>query len=511
MKAETERASPWKAVKRGLFLCHRWLGVATCLLSVMWLLSGLVMLYVPFPSWSEEERLAHLPAIDGSRVTVMPDAAMTGTAEGVRLEMLADEPVYRVTHGGALAMISAATGDPIEIVGPERAKAHVEALFPGMHAGPAEVVERDQWTVTRRFDPHRPLYRIGLDDAAQTVLYVSSKTGELVQHTTRLERFWNWLGAIPHWIYFTPIRKDQELWRQVVMWTSAPLIIGAAIGLWLGSQRLRLRRRYSGGRASPYRGWKKLHHVGGLLGGVFLVTWISSGWLSVNPFNVLPRPQITDAQRTALAGLAPGPEPRVTSEALAAAIDHGAREITTSAFGGLRLLIVRDGAASRLLDATTGAALTLEETHIRRAVSAMLPSARLTSLTRLETADVYWVSRMGHKPLPVLRAVFDDPAVTWIYIDPKTGSIAGVSDRFARTERWLFRFAHTYDLPLLIENGPARDIVIWVFSLAGLVVAVSGTTLAIGSLKRSLKRSRDRSRSAPATTAAPPQSAARAH
>ncbi len=39
-----------------MFVIHRWFGVVTCLFCVMWFLSGLVMLYVPFPAWSNEER-----------------------------------------------------------------------------------------------------------------------------------------------------------------------------------------------------------------------------------------------------------------------------------------------------------------------------------------------------------------------------------------------------------------------------------------------------------------------
>ena len=62
----------WKLAKRWLYFFHRWLGVITCLLSVMWFVSGLVMLYVPFPSWSDAERIANIPPVDISRVRVTP-------------------------------------------------------------------------------------------------------------------------------------------------------------------------------------------------------------------------------------------------------------------------------------------------------------------------------------------------------------------------------------------------------------------------------------------------------
>ena len=45
---------------RALILLHRWLGVAFCLFFTMWLTSGIVMHFVPFPRLTEAERLAGL-------------------------------------------------------------------------------------------------------------------------------------------------------------------------------------------------------------------------------------------------------------------------------------------------------------------------------------------------------------------------------------------------------------------------------------------------------------------
>lgn len=46
----------------------------------------------------------------------------------------------------------------------------------------------------------RPLHRIAIDDGRGTELYVSAKTGEIMRDTHRAERFWNWLGSVPHWL-----------------------------------------------------------------------------------------------------------------------------------------------------------------------------------------------------------------------------------------------------------------------------------------------------------------------
>jgi hypothetical protein len=54
----------------------------------------------------------------------------------------------------------------------------------------------------------------------RTILYVSGRTGRVVHWTTATQRFWNWLGAIPHWLYFADLRSDVALWSEIVIWTS---------------------------------------------------------------------------------------------------------------------------------------------------------------------------------------------------------------------------------------------------------------------------------------------------
>lgn len=479
-----------KAGKRWLYWFHRWLGVVTCVLCVMWFLSGLVMLYVPFPSWSDEERLASLPAVAVARVAVTPDEALA--AAGVktlpmtfRLEMLADEPVYRIVAGGKPVSISAVTGEPQGVVDDELARRHVAAVFPGTEPKLAETLDYDQWTVTRRFDPHRPLYRFEIEDGRGTQVYVSSKTGEIVQNATRAERFWNWLGAVPHWIYFSPIRKDGELWRQAVMWLSGPLIIGAITGLWIGILRLRVRRPYSGGRVTPYRGWMKWHHVGGLVGGLFLATWIASGWLSVNPFALFARTQFSDAQQIAYAGWSEGAPFGVTTTAINEAGHRSATDISFSWVGGHSYMIERGLAGVTLADPRSGQAMTFNDTILIDAARRAFPAASVVAARRLTAEDLYWYSHHHERPLPIVRVRFDDPSATWLHIDPATGTISGLSDRSARTYRWLFNFLHDYDLPVLLGNQPARDILVWFLSIAGLVVSITGVVIGWRTLARS--------------------------
>ena len=118
-------------------------------------------------------------------------------------------------------------------------------------------------------------------------VYVSQSSGEVVQYTTTASRIGAYLGPIPHWFYFTPLRKNGPQWSRVVIWSSGigtiAAIIGVVIGIWMYSPSRKY--RYAGAPTSiPYRGQKRWHTVFGLIFGVATVTYAFSGMLSMDPF-----------------------------------------------------------------------------------------------------------------------------------------------------------------------------------------------------------------------------------
>jgi hypothetical protein len=80
-----------------------------------------------------------------------------------------------------------------------------------------------------------------------------------------MRRFWNWLGTVPHWLYFTKLRQNAALWSNVVIYTSLVGCFLTVFGLFLGVWPLR--RRADSRWHSPYRGWKYWHPVPGLVFG----------------------------------------------------------------------------------------------------------------------------------------------------------------------------------------------------------------------------------------------------
>jgi uncharacterized iron-regulated membrane protein len=471
---------------RALIVGHRWLGVATCLFFAMWFATGLVMMYVGFPAHTSSERIALLEAIDWRQVRIGPDRVLRELdlpefPRDFRLHMMAGEPVYRVTTGARMRYsVSARNGLAIGGVDPENARRIVQQAT-GLRAKTVVTLERDQWTVANTFDPHRPLHRVVLDDDRGLEFYVSSSTGEIVLDTDARERAWNWLGAVLHWLYFTDLRANVPLWSAVVTWISGIGIVVALTGIWLGIDRLVMARRGGKRRLTQFRGWMAWHHVVGLFGGLFVLTFIFSGWLSMGPR--VPWEGKFDPSRRAYAAdvLAGFSAPEFPAVPMDSREETDVREATFSWVLGEPHIVFVDGVGNRNVLRAAGASGPAFDEHALSAhAPRLMPDAKLMSAERLDEEDAYWYSRRHRERqrLPVLRFKFADADETWIHVDPQTGQLVGWQRRSDRIDRWLFNALHSFDFRWLIARRPVWDIFMWSISLAGL--ALSATSLVVG-------------------------------
>jgi len=487
----------WPRIRHWLYWTHRWLGIGGCLLFVMWFVSGVVMMYVGYPNLTDEERLAGLRPVRFEQAVVTPSAALDALPQAVRAQPPrrmaletqggADpQPVWRIvdSRGGRHA-VSARDGRLLGGVDAAQAEAVARDFSGQPGARWAETLERDQWTVPQGLNPLRPLHRIEIGDAAGTELYVSSRTGEVARDTHRAERFWNWLGSVPHWIYFTPIRADPPLWHDVVVYLSAASIVSAVTGIVIGILRIRLRRRFRNGAVTPYTGWMAWHHIAGLIGGFFVLTWIVSGWLSMNPNGWFQRGAVDAAAMARYTGAGSSPFPWPPARLPAGDGAAAPREALLMWFDGKPLLQLRDAQARvRVVDAASGAPAAIAREEIVKAATRLRPGASLTQATLQTHEDFYWYGHHRERTVPVWRLEFDDAARSWIYIDPASGQVAGGNTRNSRLNRWLFNAAHSLDFPWLIQYRPAWDIVVWLLSIIGTVASASGVVIGWRRLRR---------------------------
>lgn len=468
-----------------LLVVHRYLGVAVGLIMTLWCLSGFVMMYRGYPHLEEAARLRGLepirlaPGFDASRLPI----ADNGRLSGFRLEMLADHPVLRLREGsGRLRMVDVATGASLQGADGMAALMVAEAYADGngVKGGPRriELIDLDQWTVegaSRR----GPVYRIGFDDPAGTRLYVSERTGEAAQVATRMDRFWGWLGAVPHWLYPTLLRRNATLWDGVVVWASLIGCFLTATGLYVGVVRF---RRYKSGRWSPYRGWFYWHHILGLVFGVLTLTWVMSGLLTMSPWGFLDSP-VGIAERNRLSGQFTGADLKRFLQAAAAQLRPNVVQYEAAPLGGRLFAVARTRNGSELrLDDDARPAL-LRGADVKAAVSGVRKGP-LREFDLLNQPDLYYYSGVDQRArLPAYRATFGDPQSTALYIDASTGQLAQAVDNTSRANRWLRYGLHDWDFPGL-RTRPVWDVLVLVL-LAGVTSgAITGAWLAIRRIAR---------------------------
>ena len=447
---------------RTILIVHRYLGVAIGLVMTLWCLSGFVMMYRGFPAVSAEQRLAGLKPLDLSHVASSLDPG-PGPVEGFRIEMLSDRPVLRL----AGSTFDLGTGARVDRVGSAEATsiAAAFAVRRGVNGDRSrtEVIDQDQWTVEGA-SSRGPVYRVSFSDPARSVVYVAERTGQVVQATDRGSRLWAWLGAVPHWLYPHVLRRHGQLWAQVVIWTSLTGVFLTVTGAYVGIARF---RRTRDGRWSPYRGWRWLHHMFGLTFGLFTLTWVTSGLLTMNPWGLLES-AASETVQTALAGTV---QPADVRAFLASAPRApGAVSLQAAPLGG-RLFVIerfRDGRAVRLDG--LGRPAPLGRAELERVLAAGgQRGAGLRLMTQSD--DYYYPNYDGPAPLPVWVARFAGPGGRAAYLDPVSGQVRLAVDGEAKASRWIRVGLHDLDFPGL-RARPVWDIVV-ILLLAGVTVGVA--------------------------------------
>ena len=486
-------------MKKALIFLHKWLGIALALFFIMWFASGVVLYFVPFPNLTQAERLGALPPLRlpaGCCLTAEQAARRAGLGfSEARLGMHGDVPVWRllVAHAGPAAhtphwrALDARSGEVIPPLSATEA-AKVAQTFSARRTLSAELLERDQWTVPQGLDPYRPLLKVRLDGNDGLELYVSPGAAEVVHDTRRGERFWNWLGAVPHWIYPTALRQFPKAWHHVVVWISIPGVLLAATGLVLGVWQLFLNRS----RWIPYRKfWLRWHHIAGLAAAVFTLTWIFSGLLSMNPFGVFSPRGPTTAERMLWRG-APAQARLDVAAAQARVQAQGVEPRELELFnlagqawyrlrGAERELLVRVDIEAPLPQPQAVAAL--PDDLVIAALAGLRKEAGSPAVRRIAAYDELYYAHdpagpdaRHQRPLPAWRADWTDG--TTLYVDAASGRMLLRVDRAGRWQRILYNGLHSFDFAPLLAQQWLRHALVVGLSMLGLALCITSCVIA---------------------------------
>ncbi len=429
-----------------LYSCHKWFGIPLSLMFIAWYISGAVMLYHPFPRLTP----ATTPVAEadvGQLVKLWQEVPDTFSNcrisfSGKHLLIKADNKLigaYQPTLD-ELRSIETSFGTEIE---------KIDTLS-----------DIDKWIPFNNLMKHLPIYRITGTDKSYT--YVSSQTGEVLQHNTLSGRRWAWVGALPHYVYITPLRRDSELWRNTVIWLSGLCTVSVIFGLIIAVRFLIRTRRL---RIFPRKSWR-WHYSWGLFFGLSMLAFIFSGMMSLAKIpdwmmKSRPLPEGSSMLAKNNVDLSLLPE------------RFGIATITANPLQAIKVTV---GEHTYLLPVNNITPLDFSPDNMSKII------ARQTGETVINIESIKDGIFYTPKDYPGYKAETENYTVYW-----NDEGFYRIMDHKAKAQAICYRVLHTMNLPVINRVGWVHDIFLWILLLGGMVIVGAGTVLSVKSVCRRSK------------------------
>ncbi|MCX2764342.1 PepSY domain-containing protein [Aquimarina muelleri] len=469
---------------------HHWLGTFFCALFLIWFLSGFVMMYQSFPYLGQAKRIEMLSNGVNTEIlspkTVFKNDSIGNIAQ-LKLSFILDRPVFHlITNQGKLFSKYADNGRDFFLTKEAALKATIKNTKITANSTIQTLTELDQWIPRTKYLRHLPIFKIKFEDKNKTLVYISSVTGELLAINTSSERFWSWLGAIPHWIYFKDIRVHNTLWKQLVTWLAALGFIMVITGIVTGLVRYKKKPKAKFKRFKNK--WYNYHYYFGLFFGLFVCTWIFSGWMSMTPFNWLPSTQLNEKEV-------------LKWQSQKHTINYYDKDnwasflnqIKSKEFKEVNFNFFQNNAYAQVLFQNTSSLYKLGNSNFslnlnsyQKAINSFSLENDVVETILLKKYDNYYYSRHNDKDLPIIR-IKTIQNITY-YINPKTTQIVYKCATENKIQRWIYHGLHSLDFSFLAWNRPLWDIVLFILLTGGTILSFSATGLGIKFLKRKNRR-----------------------
>jgi hypothetical protein len=305
----------------------------------------------------------------------------------------------------------------------------------------------------------------------------------------------NWLHLLKplESIALGKIRNDVQLWLGLS--AAIATLTGLIIGWLRWRPGLRGKPTYSQGRTQPYREfWFKWHFWSGLIGGIVILFWATSGFVDTNPGKIFSQANPGKEEIARYLGKGVPDAMRnwqpVLPIMLAIATD-GADivELGWRHLAGEAVLLAHTRDGQRLPQTLIDTAITQQfsETSLLAAVERVAGKTNVESQTVLNDYDSYYYPRhhqsLIEKPLPVLLVKMADDTGTLFYLDPQDGRLLAKLDRSRRVFRWLYSGLHHWDFGWLYQR-PLWDAWMLIWVSFGLVLGASSLVVGWRRLKQ---------------------------
>ncbi len=486
--------------KRILSNVHKILGVALSVLFLMWFLSGFVMIFHGFPKVTIQDRLEKQQTLSPN----LPDAECLGRlfidtmkVSSLALDMHLDRPVFSVQNKSMSNRIYADSLTPVEKLESE----DIQQLVKQWNTSSVEKVdtlwESDQWLMPRKLTKDAPVYKYSFADEQSHELYISSVSGSVLQYTNREERIWAWLGVIPHWVYFTPLRQNQPVWIEFVKWTSGISCIMCLSGMILAI-RLLWRSRKKGFKCPYKKRWYRWHYISGLIFGVFAITFAFSGlmsltslpdWLKKKPKNKVEN---TQSMRGSMRGASAINlnEFKLDYRLLISEFED-VKSLEWATYQGkpyYKVATLNDQLNIAASDSLNIRPFVLTESVIHEGIKQIYGDSISYTVDLITEHDEQYYDRRKRKaPLPAYRVIVHDELNTRHYYSLETLSQQRYDDN-SRVQGVLYGGLHSFNFKFLMDRPWLWNIIMFSTMIGGTFLSLTGLVLSFKWINRKRRK-----------------------
>lgn len=481
-----------------MFTIHRVLGTLLSALFLMWFISGLVMIYHTFPKANPKDKAEKFEPLTTPLPSVQEILNRIPAGEevkGMSVNRYLGQTIFHIRTDKGKYDLPADSAEQLPTITWQRIE-DVARLWCKASVEKVDTLQKlDQWIPFGFLKKELPIYKFYFNDKEKHQLYISSQSGEVLQYTSSSQRFWAWMGAIPHWVYFTWLRQDKDLWVNSVIWLSGIGCIMTIAGLYVGIYVFIRVRRKKGELTSPYKKkWYWWHHVTGTIFGLFVLTWVFSGMMSLadapqwlaKTHKEYPVRQVMEKNKTAFTDY-PVDYREIIKEK-----DH-VTQIEWNNFYSKPVYHIQIGSKKESIDAATNEvrSLKLTEEEIREVITDIHSGETISDICLMDKYDTYYIARSGHLALPVYKVEVDNADHTCYYVNPDNGQYRSVNTN-KRWGFWMYQGMHSLKFDWLVAHPILWTIVMWVLMLGGTIVSLSGVILGIRYIVRFCKRNKNK-------------------
>lgn len=477
-----------KKMVKFLFKIHKYIGGFIAIFFLMWFVTGIILVYYPYPRISEQMVNERMETIHCSS---LPDVSfiqerVDDKIESLSLRQFQGQTLFEMKADGKKSTWVADTSQVQQVKPLTFATVQAEAAkwsdAPVMRVDTLH--EREQWVLYSKYDRMMPIYKFYFDDEQQTELFVSGKNGEPIQLTTLEQRFWAWVGAIPHKLYFPYIRKDVDRWKAWIVASGSICLVASLSGFILGLYLLINRYRQKNRWEIPYkRGWKRWHYITGLIFGVFLVWWSISGIFSMSrvPQWLVPtKAEFTfNTSRLWGKGVLPLETYQLDYRKLQE-VYPDLKKVDWVRFADIPAYRIIEGENERYIDAsgTEVVALNVPQKTIEEGFRKIHGNDSKMTVTVLEKYDNYYLNLRRTLELPVYKVEFDDDDHNLYYVNPRDGYIRYLNKNKI-VDKWLFSAIHYLNMGWLVNRPWLWTFCLWFLCIGCGIVCFTGVVLGI--------------------------------